>query len=96
MVRRINLSPGVKTVTHSDYEIASVKAAGAELRYRGEAKLTAVDARIAEVESTLVFLLHQRREIVNQYDLNKPAVCHHVPDQYEDGVPFCIDCGVRV
>ncbi len=33
---------------------------------------------------------------LRQYDLNKPAVCHHVPDQYEDGVPFCIDCGVRV
>ncbi len=96
MVLRINLSPGVMTMTHSEYEIASVKAAGAELRYRGEAKLSAVDARIAEVESTLVFLLHQRREIVNQYDLNKPAICHHVTDQYEDGVPFCIDCGVRV
>ncbi len=83
-------------MTHSDYEIASVKAAGAELRYRGEAKLSAVDARIAEVESTLIFLLHQRREIVNQYDLNQPVVCHHVPDEYEDGAPFCIDCGVRV
>ncbi len=96
MVHCINLAPGVITMTHSDYEIASVKAAGAELRYRGEAKLSAVDRRIAEVESTLVYLLHQRREIVNQYDLNKPAVCHHVPDAYEDGVPFCIDCGVRL
>ncbi len=26
----------------------------------------------------------------------EPAVCHHVPDAYEDGVPFCIDCGVRL
>lgn len=62
----------------------------------GPRKLAAVDKQIEQVESTLVFLLHSRREIVNQYDLNRPAVCHHVPDAYEDGVPFCIDCGVRV
>lgn len=39
----------------------------------GRGKLAAVDNQIEQVESTLVFLLHSRREIVNQYDLNKPA-----------------------
>ncbi len=77
-------------MTNTEYEKASVEAA------LGQRKLAAVDAKINETEHVLVYLLHQRREIVNQYDLNKPAVCHHVPDQYEDGVPFCIDCGVRV
>lgn len=39
----------------------------------GYRKLAAVDKQIEQVESTLVFLLHSRREIVNQYDLNKQS-----------------------
>lgn len=48
----------------------------------GHRKLAAVDKQIEQVESTLVFLLHSRREIVNQYDLNKPiAVVDTTPAQ---------------
>lgn len=54
-------------MTNTEYETASVQAA------MGRGKLAAVDNQIEQVESTLVFLLHSRREIVNQYDLNKPA-----------------------
>lgn len=55
-------------MTNYDYEKASVEAA------LGQRKLAAVDAKITETEQALVYLLHQRREIVNQYDLNK---CRH-------------------
>lgn len=36
------------------------------------------------------------QELIDSYDLDQAAEngqCHHVPDEYEDGVPFCIDCG---
>ncbi len=52
-------------MTNTEYEKASVEAA------LGQRKLAAVDAKITETEQALVYLLHQRREIVNQYDLNK-------------------------
>lgn len=58
-------------MTNYDYEKASVEAA------LGPRKLAAVDAKITETEQALVYLLHQRREIVNQYDLNKKKVCEH-------------------
>ncbi len=57
-------------MTNTEYEKASVEAA------LGPRKLAAVDAKITETEQALVYLLHQRREIVNQYDLNKPK-CEH-------------------
>lgn len=56
-------------MTNTEYETASVQAA------MGHRKLAAVDKQIEQVESTLVFLLHSRREIVNQYDLNKKKPC---------------------
>lgn len=62
-------------MTNTEYETASVQAA---MGYR---KLAAVDKQIEQVESTLVFLLHSRREIVNQYDLNKPS---NAPIEYEE------------
>lgn len=55
-------------MTNTQYETECVKAA------MGARKLAAVDAKINETEQALVFLLHERREIVNQYDLNK---CRH-------------------
>lgn len=55
-------------MTNTEYETACVHAA------MGNMKLAAVDAKITETEQALVFLLHARREIVNQYDLNK---CRH-------------------
>lgn len=54
-------------MTNTEYETASVRAA------MGNMKLAAVDAKITETEQALVFLLHARREIVNQYDLNKKS-----------------------
>lgn len=56
-------------MTNTEYEKASVEAA------LGQRKLAAVDAKINETEQALVYLLHQRREIVNQYDLNKKKPC---------------------
>lgn len=57
-------------MTNTEYEKASVEAA------LGQRKLAAVDAKINETEQALVYLLHQRREIVNQYDLNKEKPIH--------------------
>ncbi len=57
-------------MTNTEYEKASVEAA------LGKRKLAAVDAKITETEQALVYLLHQRREIVNQYDLNKDKPSH--------------------
>lgn len=54
-------------MTNAQYEKDSVEAA------LGQRKLEAVDAKIAETEQALVYLLHQRREIVNQHDLNKKS-----------------------
>lgn len=55
-------------MTNSEYE------RGCNTAALGLAKLAAVDAKITETEQALVYLLHARREIVNQYDLNK---CKH-------------------
>lgn len=77
-------------MTNYDYEKASVEAA------LGQRKLAAVDAKITETEQALVYLLHQRREIVNQYDLNK---CRHDFESINIiGMPVvtgrCRKCGV--
>lgn len=89
-------------MTNTEYETASVQAA------MGHRKLAAVDKQIEQVESTLVFLLHSRREIVNKYDLNKPK-CRHGNALYAPGLYFgegdpnnrrgsdyCTDCGSRI
>jgi hypothetical protein len=74
-------------MTNSEYETASVQAA------MGHRKLAAVDKQIEQVESTLVFLLHSRREIVNQYDLNKPTCPHDSLKTEPDGVEVrCNKC----
>lgn len=67
-------------MTNTEYETASVQAA------MGHRKLAAVDKQIEQVESTLVFLLHSRREIVNQYDLNKPGIALFEPISSPDVV----------
>lgn len=65
-------------MTNTQYETECVKAA------MGARKLAAVDAKINETEQALVYLLHERREIVNQYDLNKPtAIVDNVAAQIE-------------
>lgn len=77
-------------MTNYDYEKASVEAA------LGQRRLAAVDAKITETEQVLVYLLHQRREIVNQYDLNK---CRHDFEQVVIAGLGCVSavcrkCGV--
>lgn len=75
-------------MTNYDYEKASVEAA------LGQRKLAAVDAKITETEQALAYLLHQRREIVNQYDLNKKRVCEHFFVLENSTTERCFDCGV--
>lgn len=80
-------------MTNYDYEKASVEAA------LGQRKLAAVDAKITETEQALVYLLHERREIVNQYDLNKKPVCPHDFEQVVIAGLGCVSavcrkCGV--
>lgn len=62
-------------MTNSEYEAASIAAAGCYDRFEGEHKLKQIDEHIAQVEKTLATLNEMRREIVNQYNLNK---CEHV------------------
>lgn len=57
-------------MTNTQYETECVKAA------LGARKLAAVDAKITETEQALVYLRHERREIANQYDLNKYKTNH--------------------
>lgn len=61
-------------MTNTEYEAASVAAAGCYDRFEGEHKLKQIDEHIASVEKTLASLNEMRREIVNFYNLNK---CEH-------------------
>lgn len=62
-------------MTNSEYEAACVTAAKVYDRFEGEHKLKQQDAIIAQTEATLARLQEQRREIVNQYNLNKTFDC---------------------
>lgn len=62
-------------MTNTEYEAASIAAAGCYNRFEGEHRLKQYDEMIAQVEKTLARLQAERREIVNRYDLNKP--CDH-------------------
>ncbi|MER3091546.1 hypothetical protein [Salmonella enterica] len=62
-------------MTNQEYEAACVTAAKVYDRFEGEHKLKQIDEHIAQVEKTLVSLQEMRREIVNQYNLNKPKEC---------------------
>lgn len=70
-------------MTNQEYEAASIAAAGCYDRFEGEHKLNQIDGHIAQVEKTLVTLNEMRREIVNQYNLNK-TMCGQ-----------CVKCGVQ-
>lgn len=61
-------------IADRDYEAACVTAAKVYDRFEGEHKLKQQDEIIAQAEATLARLQEQRREIVNQYNLNK---CEH-------------------
>lgn len=73
-------------MTNTEYEAASIAAAGCYDRFEGEHKLKQIDEHIAQVEKTLATLNEMRREIVNQYNLNK---CEHdyIYTQTEEGFP---------
>lgn len=78
-------------MTNTEYEAASIAAAGCYDRFEGEHKLKQIDEHIAQVEKTLASLHLMRREIVNQYNLNKcKTFGSHA---WLPGKPNCIHCG---
>ncbi|EMB9411614.1 hypothetical protein U9V99_004293 [Salmonella enterica subsp. enterica serovar Montevideo] len=80
-------------MTNQEYEAACVTAAKVYDRFEGEHKLKQIDERIAQVEKTLVSLQEMRREIVNQYNMNK---CEHDFDYNpKDMRGQCVKCGVQ-
>lgn len=58
-------------MTNTEYEAASIAAAGCYDRFEGEHKLKQIDEHIATLESALAKAHDARREIVNFYNLNK-------------------------
>ncbi len=61
-------------MTNQEYEAACVTAAKVYDRFEGEHKLKQWDEQIATLEAALAKAQEARREIVNQYNLNK---CEH-------------------
>ena len=58
-------------MTNQEYEAASITAAGYADKFEGEHKLKQMDEIIKNLETSLANLHEQRREIVNQYNLNR-------------------------
>lgn len=58
-------------MTNTEYEAACITAAGFYDRFEGEHKLRQIDEIIKNLETSLANMHEQRREIVNQYNLNK-------------------------
>ncbi|ENW7558959.1 hypothetical protein ACFL9L_004345 [Salmonella enterica] len=80
-------------MTNQEYEAACVTAAKVFDRFEGQHKLRQIDEHIAQVEKTLVTLNEMRREIVNQYNMNK---CEHDFDYNpKDMRGQCVKCGVQ-
>ena len=79
-------------MTNTEYEAASITAAGCYDRFEGEHKLKQWDEHIATLEAALEKAHEARREIVNLYNLNK---CEHDFDLQLDDVPYfkCLKCG---
>ena len=61
-------------MTNQEYETACVTAAGCYDRFEGEHKLKQWDEQIATLEAALAKAHEARREIVNQYNLNRPPI----------------------
>ena len=93
-------------MTNSEYEAASIAAAGCYDRFEGEHKLKQWDEHIATLEAALAKAQEARREIVNQYNLNK---CEHKNQvimqglylgpgnpNNEKGCNLCTDCGAKL
>lgn len=79
-------------MTNTEYEAASIAAAGCYDRFEGEHKLQQWDEHIATLEAALAKAQEARREIVNHYNLNKP-MCDHELIEGETGVAVCFKCG---
>ena len=78
-------------MTNEEYEAASIAAAGCYDRFEGEHKLKQWDEQIATLEAALAKAQEARREIVNQYNLNK---CEHETIVWGlSGVATCRKCG---
>ena len=75
-------------MTNTEYEAASITAAGCYDRFEGEHRLKQYDEMISQVEKTLARLQEERREIVNFYNLNK---CEH--EYTWDSAFKCVKCG---
>lgn len=61
-------------MTNTEYEAACITATKCYDRFEGEHKLKQMDKIIKNLETSLANMYEQRREIVNQYNLNK---CKH-------------------
>lgn len=81
-------------MTNQEYEAASIAAAGCYDRFEGEHKLKQWDEHIATLEAALTKAQEARREIVNQYNLNKQ--CRSLRDHSFDDFGRCTNCGKRV
>lgn len=77
-------------MTNTEYEAASIAAAGCYDRFEGEHKLRQIDEIIKNLETSLANLHEQRREIVNKYNLNK---CEHDYIAEHFGELRCRKCG---
>jgi len=77
-------------MTNQEYESASIAAAGCYDRFEGEHKLKQWDEQIATLEAALAKAQEARREIVNQYNMNK---CTHQVWEHWDGSKHCSLCG---
>lgn len=77
-------------MTNTEYEAASIAAAGCYDRFEGEHKLRQIDEIIKNLETSLANLHEQRREIVNFYSLNK---CEHDYIAEHFGELRCRKCG---
>lgn len=71
------------TISDREYEAASIAAAGCYDRFEGEHKLQQWDEHIATLEAALAKAHEARREIVNQYNLNKRH-CEYFSDAQGD------------
>lgn len=79
-------------MTNTEYEAACITAAKCYDRFEGEHKLKQWDEHIATLEAALEKAHEARREIVNQYNLNK---CEHEWVFYSDAEHCaCVKCGV--
>lgn len=83
-------------MTNTEYEAASIAAAGCYDRFEGEHKLQQWDEHIATLEAALAKAHEARREIVNFYNLNKPKCDHEWDFHPSPGASVCIKCGDRL